>query len=379
VAEILRVPLEQLCLQIKALKLGDVIQFLNKALEPPSAAAIKMALMALTELAAMDDSGELTALGHHVAELPVDAHIGKMILYGAIFNCLDPVLTIAAAVSGQSVFTSPVDRREAADAAKRALASQLSPTDFTFCSDHLAVLRAYTGWQAAKGRGKGPERAYLSKYFLSASALKNMQDLKRQFAELLAEIGFVSSKVRTRTGDGVIEATGHAVNLNRHCLPLVRAVVCAGLYPNIAVIEPRAGFNPAMQVGEFCVHPCEFCVDPCEFSVDPCEFCVHPCEFCVDPCEFGVDPCEFCVDPCEFCVHPCEFCVDPCEFGVDPCEFCVHPCEFCVDPCEFGVDPCEFCVDPCEFCVHPCEFCVDPCEFCVDPCEFCVDPCELWA
>eukprot|EP00959_Pyramimonas_sp_CCMP1952_P330058 6910705-Pyramimonas_sp.AAC.2 len=29
-AEILRVPLEQLCLQIKALRLGDVIAFLNK-------------------------------------------------------------------------------------------------------------------------------------------------------------------------------------------------------------------------------------------------------------------------------------------------------------------------------------------------------------
>eukprot|EP00959_Pyramimonas_sp_CCMP1952_P210013 4394132-Pyramimonas_sp.AAC.1 len=33
-----------------------------------------------------------------------------------------PVLTIAAAMSGQSIFMSPMDKREAADAAKRALA-----------------------------------------------------------------------------------------------------------------------------------------------------------------------------------------------------------------------------------------------------------------
>eukprot|EP00959_Pyramimonas_sp_CCMP1952_P330057 6910705-Pyramimonas_sp.AAC.1 len=61
------------------------------ALEPPSKEAIKLALAALQELSAVDEAGELTPLGHHVAELPVDARIGKMILYGAIFACLDPV------------------------------------------------------------------------------------------------------------------------------------------------------------------------------------------------------------------------------------------------------------------------------------------------
>lgn len=42
-------------------------------------------------LQAMDAKQELTALGHHLASLPVDARVGKMLLYAAILGCLDPV------------------------------------------------------------------------------------------------------------------------------------------------------------------------------------------------------------------------------------------------------------------------------------------------
>jgi HrpA-like RNA helicase len=46
--------------------------------------------------AAASDTEELTALGFHLSTLPVDVRVGKMILFGAMFGCLDAVLTIAA-------------------------------------------------------------------------------------------------------------------------------------------------------------------------------------------------------------------------------------------------------------------------------------------
>lgn len=60
----------------------------------------------------------LTALGAHLANLPVDVHIGKMILFGAIFRCLDPVLTIAAALSFKSPFMRPFGKELEADVAR---------------------------------------------------------------------------------------------------------------------------------------------------------------------------------------------------------------------------------------------------------------------
>jgi ATP-dependent RNA helicase DHX36 len=100
--EILRTPLDALCLQIKILGLGDIRKFLSMAIEPPPEGAIASALKSLHELDAVDSKDELTALGHHLAELPVDARLGKMMLYGAMFSCLDPILTIAAGVGRTS-------------------------------------------------------------------------------------------------------------------------------------------------------------------------------------------------------------------------------------------------------------------------------------
>ena len=82
----------------------DVREFLAQAIEPPPEGAIASALRSLMELDAVDVHDELTPLGHHLAELPVDARLGKMMLYGAMFSCLDPVLTIAAGVGFRSPF-----------------------------------------------------------------------------------------------------------------------------------------------------------------------------------------------------------------------------------------------------------------------------------
>mgnify|MGYP002385190900 CR=1 FL=1 len=38
----------------------------------------------------------------------------KSILYGAVFQCLDPILTIAACLSEKSPFLTPMDKRDEA-------------------------------------------------------------------------------------------------------------------------------------------------------------------------------------------------------------------------------------------------------------------------
>lgn len=91
--------------------------------------------MRLQNVGALDDEEVLTALGRHLSVLPVDVKIGKLILFGAVFCCLDSVLTIAASLSNKSPFLSPFGRREEAENAKRRFAK---------CnSDHLTILNAY--------------------------------------------------------------------------------------------------------------------------------------------------------------------------------------------------------------------------------------------
>lgn len=61
--EILRTPLQELCLHIKSLQLGAVGSFLSKALQPPDPLAVENAIELLKTIGALDEKEELTPLG----------------------------------------------------------------------------------------------------------------------------------------------------------------------------------------------------------------------------------------------------------------------------------------------------------------------------
>lgn len=140
VPEMLRVPLQDVILQIRLLELGRISDVLHEALEPPPQASIDSGLRILAEVGqfshtvspispppmpqvgAIDPEEELTPLGRHLAQLPVDVRIGKLLLLGTMFECLAPICTIAAALSFKSPFVAPIDRREEADLARRSFA-----------------------------------------------------------------------------------------------------------------------------------------------------------------------------------------------------------------------------------------------------------------
>ncbi|KAI8805456.1 P-loop containing nucleoside triphosphate hydrolase protein [Cladochytrium replicatum] len=117
IPEIQRTALEQLCLRIKVLPFltGKIQWVLSKVIEPPSMDAVKAAIQTLQTLRALTQDESLTPLGFHLGRLPVDVRIGKMILFGAIFKCLDPILTIASTLSIKSPFVRPFDKRQLAD------------------------------------------------------------------------------------------------------------------------------------------------------------------------------------------------------------------------------------------------------------------------
>lgn len=81
--EIMRIPLEALCLQIKSMRSDeDVKLFLGKAIDPPDVRAIDSAWATLRLLGAIEEHGgtkaKLTPLGMHLAMIPVDLRLAKV-------------------------------------------------------------------------------------------------------------------------------------------------------------------------------------------------------------------------------------------------------------------------------------------------------------
>lgn len=138
VPEIKRVPLEQLILHIKILpnfnnKTPEEV--LGAVLETPTPESVESSVTRLQYVGALDKDINLTPLGHHLATLPVDVKVGKLMLYGAIFGCVDSALTIAACLSHKSPFTSPFGKKDKVDAKKKEFSHGYS--------DQLTTLNAY--------------------------------------------------------------------------------------------------------------------------------------------------------------------------------------------------------------------------------------------
>ena len=74
-------------------------------------------------------------------------------------------------------------------------------------------------------------------HFLSGNTLELMSDMRRQFAELLHAIGFLPDGART--------ADHVDASHNRHArdVSMLRAVICAGMYPRLVSIRKRGKRN----------------------------------------------------------------------------------------------------------------------------------------
>ena len=265
--EIQRVPLEDVVLKILLFNLGHPEIFLRTCLEPPSQQQIRASIVSLADVGAVsvsrhewaaemlrkrqqkrttsDGKAEslassasfpftpLTPLGYHLAQMPVDVRLGKMILYGCIFNCLEPVLTISAALGGKSIFARPpnVDDKEVysahvyfmnssrpdyslgttvtaavSDGNSNSIDSNSgdsgSSKQSRFFSDHLSIVNAFDKWQhIMTTRGHKAARDYCDRYYLSFSALEETQQLREMFRGYLSRTGFVRDTRQSNVGE----------------------------------------------------------------------------------------------------------------------------------------------------------------------------------
>ncbi|KAF9159217.1 hypothetical protein DFQ26_006804 [Actinomortierella ambigua] len=237
--EILRIPLEQLCLSVKAMGEKDVEQFLSKALTPPSTKAIQVALNTLENLGALDSTtGELTPLGRHMADIPADLRVAKMLIFGSIFRCLEPILVVASCMSVKSPFVSPMDKRDEAQQKKLQFA--------TAKSDLLTAWKAYSTWEQLKDSGetRGGLKQFCEENFLSTNTLYEIQNLKSQYLEVLEDIGFTTASSRNKGRRRSERCSAEEDNVNSDNMTLVKAVILSGLYPNVIKVKmPDAKFD----------------------------------------------------------------------------------------------------------------------------------------
>ncbi|KAJ8906332.1 hypothetical protein NDN08_002825 [Rhodosorus marinus] len=203
VPELLRTSLDRCCLTVMSALNRDPGEVLALAVDPPSPDAVESSLRNLTDLGSISRSSpkgrELTALGAHLAVLPMDVRLGKLLIYSSLLGCVDPCLAIVSAGLVRQPFSDP-SRKRAFNWGK---------------SDLLAYSKVHEAFRSAKNA-----KAFCEANSVSRRTMNTISEGVKQFEQALSDAGF-----STRSND------------SSSVTQIVKAVVCAALYPHVVRVD----------------------------------------------------------------------------------------------------------------------------------------------
>lgn len=194
---------------------------LQRCLSPPPAQAISSALGLLRDIGAFSAGERLTSLGAHLNRMPLDPRVAKLLVYGAMLGCLDPALTVAAALGhGRPVFLSLPPAMQVR-AQQRSTSFCCFAAHFGYCKAASVRRNAWVLGSSAGGRSGAPPRPADSLVAAAGEAVRQLL--------LLNQHGLLSNA----------EAVGIA-RLSELC-PTLSSRTC--FLP--CWLSPRARFPPA--------------------------------------------------------------------------------------------------------------------------------------
>ncbi|KAI6008788.1 P-loop containing nucleoside triphosphate hydrolase protein [Pisolithus orientalis] len=208
--EILRSNLANTVLELVKAGVKDLVRF--DYVDTPAPETLMRALELLNYLAALDDDGNLTALGTLMAEFPLDPQLSRMLIVSPEFKCSNEILTITAMLSVPNVWLRPNNQRMEADAAK----ALFTVPD----GDHLTLLNVYNNYIQNQY-----DKSWTWTNYLSARALAQAENVREQLNRTMERFE--------------IELISICDEKKRHLA--IRQVLCCGFFMQVAHKEGEKG------------------------------------------------------------------------------------------------------------------------------------------
>lgn len=231
--EMLRSDLQEICLDIKSQAFQMPIrQFLAEAIEPPSPTAVEVSVRNLIGLQALTEEEDLTPLGRLLSSLPVHPSLGKMIVLGVIFRCLDSMLILGAAAAERPLWVMPMDKKREANAVRKEFAQDSN-------SDHIALINAYRS--VRKIGHYGERHAFASSKFIHSGAFRAIEGTMEQIEEVLVTAGLITTTSKLARRD--FQLGSPELNANSDDMAMIKSLAVAGLHPNLAISTGNVTFR----------------------------------------------------------------------------------------------------------------------------------------
>ncbi len=176
--EIKRTALAGVILEMALLRLGRIEHF--PFLDPPGGAGVREGRRTLTDIGALTEAGNLTEEGRRIAVLPLDPHLGKMLLAGVAAQLGCEVLILTAFLSLQDPRERPLDAQQKADEKHRQWRDERS--------DFLGILKLWNFLFPEGGEGVSGSalRRKCRDNFLNYPRIREWRNLAQDLGEHLA-------------------------------------------------------------------------------------------------------------------------------------------------------------------------------------------------
>ncbi|WP_077490120.1 ATP-dependent RNA helicase HrpA [Sinomonas mesophila] len=238
--EILRTNLAAVILQMTAMGIArgpkDVEAF--PFVEPPESRAINDGVALLRELGALAEAGNakggLSAVGHQLAQLPVDPRLGRMIVEASRRDCVREVMVLAAALTIQDPRERP-----SAETGKKQAAEEKHARFKDENSDFTGYLNLWNYLQEKQQElSSSAFRRLCKAEFINFLRVREWQELFAQLRQLARPLGISAGQGR---GEVRLDAVG------KH--DAVHQSLLAGLTSQIGLLDERKGERGREYVG----------------------------------------------------------------------------------------------------------------------------------
>ncbi|KAL1881927.1 putative ATP-dependent RNA helicase DHR1 [Diaporthe australafricana] len=198
--ELLRMPIEGIVLQLKAMNLQNVVNFPFPT--PPDTQSLRKAERLLNYLSAINSSGKVTQIGKTMSIFPLAPRFSRILLVGHQFDCIQYTIALVAGLSAAEVFLPEshaipqLATKEDGEETFRTNADVIAETrqanarraynavhkNFCFLDDKADAIKLL---QVVGEFAHEPTEAWCESHFIRYKTLKEILQLRQQITELL--------------------------------------------------------------------------------------------------------------------------------------------------------------------------------------------------
>lgn len=198
--ELLRMPIEGVVLQLKAMNLQNVVNFPFPT--PPDRQSLRQAERLLNYLSAINSSGQVTQIGRTMSIFPLSPRFSRILLVGHQFDCIQYTIALVAGLSAAEIFLQEshaipqLAAKEDGDESIRTNADVIAETrqanarraynavhkNFCFLDDKADAIKLL---QVVGEFAHEPTEAWCESHFVRYKTLREILQLRQQITELL--------------------------------------------------------------------------------------------------------------------------------------------------------------------------------------------------